>query len=220
MIKKMFLGKMLIFIFLVSMLSVAVFSLDLFETADDDYLLNYAFKTMDSSICNNVLDEGKKQTCFQMVADRVYLEQDAARIREKYENASVMDKQLLSKALLSRDTSFCANVVDIVTRKDCYNEVDSEVLVQSDINFQKKVKPIFIYSVLIIIIIILGFVFWDIEKRRKENFGQNHEQLVRYIRLEMKKGLSDDKVIDNLKRVGWNDEAVKKGLREAMKGKK
>ena len=56
-----------------------------------------------------------------MVEDRKFLDESVEEIREIVVDASSVDKKLLAKAMLTKESSLCDQIVDESTQEKCFS---------------------------------------------------------------------------------------------------
>lgn len=91
------------------------------EGATDEYIVENAFKNADEVACEYIEDEAKKNECLGLVEDRKFLDKSVEETREIVADASSVDKKLLARAMLTKESSLCDQIVDESTREKCFS---------------------------------------------------------------------------------------------------
>ncbi len=89
--------------------------------ASVEYIAEQSFKNSDNRSCELIEDEQEKIKCFEMVEDRIQLEESLEEVEQELVTSSTNDKKLLGKAMISKDESLCEQIVDDATRQKCFD---------------------------------------------------------------------------------------------------
>ncbi|MBU0471211.1 MAG: hypothetical protein KKF89_03325 [Nanoarchaeota archaeon] len=93
------------------------------EGASDDLIMEQAYKHTSEDACYLIDNKTARAECLDMVETRVFMDENKEAVAEEFVGVSKADRKLLSKAMVTEDTSYCNQIVDESLKEKCFEGI-------------------------------------------------------------------------------------------------